>query len=138
MIDDLRIASPCGERWERMRGDARSRVCDRCELRVYNLVEFSREEIQELIVRTEGRLCARIYRRRDGRIMTRDCGVRRMSWAVKVAALAIGMLLPLVGTLVSASGREMLLSLLPEPVAKQLDPPTPTPVEVTGIICPRG
>lgn len=132
MLDDIRIASPCGERWERMRGDARSRTCDRCELRVYNLVEFSREEIQDLIFKTDGRLCARIYRRRDGRIMTRDCGVRRVPLHVKMAAFAVGMMMPLVMTLAHEEGRAMLMGLLPEPVAEQI-----MPVPTMGSTIPR-
>ena len=74
-IDRLRIASPCPVGWEKMSGDDRVRFCDQCSLHVYNLAELTRAEAEKLIANTEGRICARLFRRADGTIITKDCPV---------------------------------------------------------------
>jgi len=97
-LERIRIASPCPVSWERMTGDDRVRFCDECNLHVYNLAEMTRAEAATLIASTEGRLCARIYRRADGTIITRDCPVglcairrrvARTSTAVFAAVMAL-------------------------------------------------
>ncbi len=72
-LEDVRIASPCKASWRKMKGDDRVRNCAKCELNVYNISEMSREEAAELIANTEGRLCIRLWRRRDGTVITKDC-----------------------------------------------------------------
>ncbi|HEX7139783.1 MAG TPA: carboxypeptidase-like regulatory domain-containing protein [Vicinamibacterales bacterium] len=78
-IDGLRIASPCSASWERMESDERVRHCAVCSLNVYNFAQMTRDEVQAL-VRSEGRVCARLYRRADGTVLTRDCprGLREL------------------------------------------------------------
>jgi hypothetical protein len=34
---------------------------------------MTREQVKSLIASTEGRICARLYRRADGKVLTRDC-----------------------------------------------------------------
>jgi hypothetical protein len=75
MLDDIRVATPCPASWANMPGDARRRFCDQCRLHVYNLSAMSRAQAEELIRSTEGRLCVRLYRRRDGTVITQDCPV---------------------------------------------------------------
>jgi hypothetical protein len=58
-----------------MIGGDRARFCGQCELNVYNLSAMSTLEAESLIARTEGRLCVRYYRRKDGSIITQDCPV---------------------------------------------------------------
>ncbi len=72
-LEDVRIASPCKASWRKMKGDDRVRNCAKCELNVYNISEMTREEAAELIANTEGRLCIRLWRRRDGTVITKDC-----------------------------------------------------------------
>ena len=74
-IDRMRIATPCPISWEQMIGDHRVRFCDHCQLNVYNISELSRAEAEKLIASTEGRLCARSFRRADGTVLTKDCPV---------------------------------------------------------------
>ena len=74
-IDRLRIATPCPISWEQMTGDNRVRFCNHCQLNVYNLSALSRVEAEELIASTEGRLCARLFRRADGTVLTENCPV---------------------------------------------------------------
>src|SRR5436305_97227 len=58
-----------------MIGNQRVRFCGQCQLNVYNLSSMSRREAESLISQTEGRLCVRFYRRKDGSIITQDCPV---------------------------------------------------------------
>ncbi len=74
-LNDVRVASPCPAEWDGMIGTDRVRFCGQCELSVYNLSSMSRREAESWIARTEGRLCVRFYRRKDGSIITQDCPV---------------------------------------------------------------
>lgn len=88
-LQTLQIASPCYERWDNMKGDARTRHCASCKLNVYNVREMTTAEVEALLQRTNGRLCVRLYRRWDGTVLMRDCpvGVKRARVRM-VAALA--------------------------------------------------
>jgi len=97
-LGSLRIAAPCEAGWEGMAGDERVRHCTLCSLNVYNFAEMTRDEVRDLLVRTEGRVCARLYRRADGTVLTRDCptGLRALRRrASRVAAAVIAALLSL-------------------------------------------
>ena len=73
LLNRLSVASPCSADWDSMAGDGRVRFCGQCDLHVYNVSEMSRGEAVALITKTEGRLCARFYRRADGTVLTKDC-----------------------------------------------------------------
>ncbi len=73
LMERLTIPSPCTVPWDSMHGDDRTRFCDQCALTVYNLAAMTKEEAGQLIRAKEGRLCARIFRRTDGTILTSDC-----------------------------------------------------------------
>jgi hypothetical protein len=72
-LSRMRVASPCPANWETMEGDERVRFCRLCDLHVYNVSELTRAEAESLVARTEGRLCARLHRRADGTVLTKDC-----------------------------------------------------------------
>src|SRR5258707_11139447 len=98
-LRNVKVANPCPADWDRMIGDERARFCGQCELNVYNLSAMSTLEAESLIARTEGRLCVRYYRRRDGSIITEDCpvGLRRLQQRAArikraVASLVLGFL----------------------------------------------
>src|SRR6266571_2563781 len=74
-LNNVQVATPCPAEWEVMIGTERVRFCGQCQLNVYDLSSMSRREAESLIARTEGRLCVRFYRRRDGSIITQDCPV---------------------------------------------------------------
>lgn len=73
LLSRMRVASPCPANWEAMEGDERVRFCRLCDLHVYNVSELTRSEAESLVARTGGRLCARLYRRADGTVLTKDC-----------------------------------------------------------------
>lgn len=90
-IDQMRIATPCPIAWEQMTGDERVRFCAHCQLNVYNISELSRTETERLVASTEGRLCARLFRRADGTVLTKDCpvGIRALRRRVAKRTAAI-------------------------------------------------
>lgn len=71
-----------------MAGDERVRRCGRCSLRVYNLAALSEAEGQRLIAEMEGRVWARLYRRADGTVLTRDCPGAPASTGRRIAMAA--------------------------------------------------
>ena len=97
-LDNIRVAAPCSADWDSMFGNERVRLCEQCHLNVYNLSAMSRVEADRLINQTEGRLCVRFYRRRDGSIITQNCPVglraikRRLS---RVATAVVSFILSL-------------------------------------------
>ena len=74
-LDNIRIASPCSANWDEMFGDDRKRFCGECKLNVYNLSNMNRQDAENLIINSEGRLCVRFFRRADGTILTQNCPV---------------------------------------------------------------
>jgi uncharacterized surface anchored protein len=71
-----------------MGGDERVRFCDHCQLNVYNLSSLNKAAAEALLVSTEGRLCARLYRRSDGTVLTSDCPVGVRALRRKIARTA--------------------------------------------------
>lgn len=74
-MNDMQIAAPCDVGFENMQGDDRVRFCTSCKMNVYNIGEMSAEEAQNLIENTEGRLCLRLYQRKDGTVITDNCPI---------------------------------------------------------------
>jgi TonB family protein len=74
-LRNIRVAAPCNAEWKWMYGNDRVRFCGQCSLNVYNLSAMTTEEAEDLIRRSEERLCVRFYRRRDGTILTENCPV---------------------------------------------------------------
>lgn len=108
LLERVRIASPCPANWEQMSGDERVRFCGACNLHVYNISQMSRREAMSLIRNTEGRICAKIYRRADGTVLTRDCpvGLRAIRRRVARLATAVAVLVTTVcGNVFAVSGR---------------------------------
>jgi hypothetical protein len=75
ILNNLRIASPCPASWETMQGDQRVRFCDSCSKHVYDIANLKAEAALALIQESEGHLCVRLYRRKDGTVLTADCPV---------------------------------------------------------------
>jgi hypothetical protein len=90
----IRTATPCPKKWADMRGDAVKRFCDDCQLNVYDVSQLTTLEAYSLLKLSEGRVCARIYTRADGTVLTRDCptGLRRARQRALRGALALGAL----------------------------------------------
>ena len=87
-LSHVKVAVPCSADWDNMFGDNRKRFCNQCNLNVYNLSGMSRTEAEDLIRRSEGRLCVRFYRRSDGTIITENCPVGLAAIKRKVSRIA--------------------------------------------------
>lgn len=130
-LESIKVASPCSADWEAMVGNNRQRFCGQCKLNVYNLSGMTRQEAENLLMNSEGRLCARFFRRTDGTIITQDCPVgwqairQRMSkvWTAVASVLitAVGSIgvtsyLSQADTLVSETNGPVMISPQNQPV----------------------
>jgi hypothetical protein len=100
LLQRIQIAAPCHERWEDMTGDERTRHCASCNLDVHNIAGMTEADAEALLGTafnddgsSKGRLCARIYRRADGTVLTANCPIglaalraKARRGAVRVAA----------------------------------------------------
>lgn len=108
-LPELKIASPCPARWEDMRGDDKRRFCESCGKHVHNFAAMREEEIAALL---DGRpICAQLYRRPDGTVLTADCPIgirlartRLGRLALRAAAASIALL----STAVAALGSRQI------------------------------
>ena len=115
-LDDIRIASPCSSDWDQMYGDERRRFCAECKLNVYNLSGMTRDEAEQLVMNSEGRLCVRFYRRKDGTILTQDCPVGWKAVKKRAARVAVALSSILAGFFAGAFSLKALdagISMLP-------------------------
>ena len=98
MLDRVSIAAPCPADWDRMPGTDQVGHCRQCNKNVYNLSAMTRRQAEALLREKEGQLCARLYRRADGTILTENCPVglraigRRMSLVAGAAMSAVAAL----------------------------------------------
>jgi hypothetical protein len=74
-LDKIKVAAPCTADWRLMYGNERVRFCGQCSQYVYNLSAMTKEQAEDLILRHEGRLCVRFYKRKDGTIISNNCPV---------------------------------------------------------------
>ena len=77
VLDAITIPVTCPVSWDDMHGDRRTRFCDKCSQNVHDVSELTRSEAVQLLTGGCELPCLRIYRRRDGRVMTADCATRR-------------------------------------------------------------
>ncbi len=123
--------------------------CPRCASFTYDVTGLSDEEVRRLVLETEGRVLTRLVARRDGRVMSVDCGHGTVAppsrWPVVLAVVLLGGLVS-VGVNRALAGRlrgseaelvtqkpvEQVLApvVVPEPVVPPPvveSPPTVTP-----------
>jgi hypothetical protein len=84
-LKTISVAAPCSADWEKMIGDEKVRFCKECKLNVYNLSALTEMQAEDLIRKTEGRLCVRYFRRADGTVLTQNCPVGLQAIKKKVA-----------------------------------------------------
>jgi hypothetical protein len=87
-VNTLRIATPCPMSWDQMAGDDRARHCLKCGLDVFSISEMTSMQVAELVRRTDGRFCAKLYRRSDGTVLTKDCPVGVRTRRQRIARMA--------------------------------------------------
>ena len=139
-IDHLRIATPCPMGWAQMTGDDRVRFCDQCQLNVYNIAELSRTEVEKLIASSEGRICARLYRRADGTVITRDCpiGLRALRLRVSKRVAAVFAAMVSFGSIVfGQQSSTKKTECVPQTRITRTNAPTPGGQVVSGTVMDR-
>jgi hypothetical protein len=103
---EMHIAKPCNQSWAAMAGDDRVRHCGVCRKNVFNIAEMTAAEVEALIRETNGRFCARLYRRADGGVMTKDCpkGLAKVRRKRAFALAQVGVTMLLAGSLSGCMG----------------------------------
>lgn len=115
-LDNIRVASPCSADWNQMYGNERRRFCAECKLNVYNLSEMTRDEAENFLIASEGRVCVRYFRRADGTVLTKNCpvGWRAVKQRVsRTAAAAFSVMIGFVSGLFIVKGVDSTISMIP-------------------------
>lgn len=111
LLTTVRIASPCPMKWSDLQGDEKRRYCGQCRLHVHNLAALTTDDAVALLWGAGAeRVCARVFYRLDGTVMTKDCpsawsvgvsqAVRHVGAAVNVTSAAgLGLVLVAVAAL---------------------------------------
>jgi len=89
-----------------MRGNDRIRFCKECNLNVYNFSAMTLVEIEDLTLHREGRLCARLYQRSDGKVLTKNCPVGFRASLVRATGFASATLSTLLSIIPATSGAQ--------------------------------
>src|SRR5262245_43588351 len=85
-LSRLRISSPCTASWDGMTGDQTRRHCAQCDRQVFDFAHMTPRQIEARIEATGGRLCARITRANDGRMVTLPPPEPPFDWAGRRAS----------------------------------------------------
>lgn len=144
LLDRVRIASPCSANWDAMYGNDRRRFCADCGLNVYNLTAMSKAEAESLLLNAEGRVCVRVYRRRDGSVITSDCPVgfaamrRKAVRFVSAGASVVFSLLTGLGMARFLEGSSIDLFNRPVPQRKEREEPKLPKISFGGAVSNLG
>jgi len=112
MLDRVTIAAPCPADWDQMPGTDQVRHCTQCNRNVYNLSSMTRREAEALLRETEGQICARLYRRADGTILTGNCPAGLRTIGRRISRVA-GATMSAVATLSSATAAQFPMFPIP-------------------------
>lgn len=130
-LDRVTIAAPCPADWDSMPGTDQVRHCGQCNMNVYNLSAMTRLQAEALLRETEGRLCARLYRRADGTIFTESCppGLRAIGRRISRVA---GAAMSAVATLSSATAAQFPMFPIPAALIEARSSVTGVVKDATG------
>ena len=77
VLEAITIPTHCPIPWDGMRGNDRTRHCSKCNEAVHDVSALTTLEVVALLSGQGRPPCLRLYRRRDGRVMTADCPASR-------------------------------------------------------------
>jgi hypothetical protein len=127
ILREITIPTPCPMDWNRMRGDDRVRHCTACGKHVYNFTAMTSEEAVSLIRAQGGKLCAQIYRRPDGTLVSSDCPPEPQPtpghWQFNIRSL-----MAVIAGFAALFGITKLFSSVEPPITIPAPPPTATPL----------
>lgn len=116
LLARVRVAAPCPADWDGMVGDARVRHCALCDKKVFELRQMTAVEAMDLLASNDS-ICARLYRRRDGTIITSDCEVGRKKRRRKIGLALAGA--------AAVTGASMMPSAPPAPMLPPVEARVP-------------
>jgi hypothetical protein len=147
LLQRVRVASPCKERWDDMVGDERVRFCGRCEKNVYDLSALTSEQAEALLRERGESMCVRFFRRSDGTILTSDCPVgqrkrfwRRAATTVVATGLAAAGIAALAGAVAVQGGIEPIageMTIEPYEELGGAPPPSEATIQIPDAPPPR-
>jgi FOG: Ankyrin repeat len=137
-LKDFEVTNPCGEDWEKMRGDDRVRFCSHCNLNVNNLSAMTHKEALKLIRESEGRLCVRYVKNPKTNAPVFADKLYQIARRARIAAGILGASLSL-SVLSYAQGGIARVNLSEEPQKSSLkksfkDETESAPGKVSGVI----
>lgn len=89
----FKVASPCNESWQIMKGDGGVRFCGSCKQNVYDSSKMTLAEVESMVNSASG-ACMKLYQRKDGTILTKDCsvGLKKKRRKQKIVGLGLAAL----------------------------------------------
>lgn len=100
LLRRLKIVSTCDASWDEMQGSQAVRRCALCDKDVFNLEAMTMAEVDAMVRSVDGAACARLRRRRDGKVVTVECqyAEREQRLRRRNAHLAVVVVAVLAGT----------------------------------------
>ena len=141
LLERLTVKTPCREVWARMDGDDKVRHCRVCDRQVFNTLAMTTAELEAMIAPlADGqRVCARLYQRPDGTLVTADCAdarAARRALARTVAGVGAAVAASLAGVIALWPERgdrgAVPVSALPAPAPRVVHLPPPPEAVMPG------
>jgi len=134
ILGRIKIASPCSADWNEMYGDDKRRFCGQCRLNVYYLPGMPSNEVEDLLLGSEGRVCVRLYERFDGTLITENCPVGLASARIRARRIATAVVSLVATFLIGIGAGRLVNGPAPEsPAIFTPSPPAPKKDEGTKI-----
>ncbi|MEM6567937.1 MAG: hypothetical protein AAF957_05975 [Planctomycetota bacterium] len=133
---ELKVQTPCEKRWAELKGEGSERWCEQCSLHVVDGASLTRAEARDLVTGADERVCMRLVRDADGRVLhADDPPARRGAAAALRAGLAVaaGMLAACWDTATPPDEGGAV-----DPIDDSTDGPkedTERPIEIMGDVC---
>jgi hypothetical protein len=89
-LNNITIPAPCTADWDSMIGNDQVRFCEHCSLDVHNLSLLTRNQAQQLVTRSKGRLCIRYHHDSTGRQITLPVAQKLHRIGRRVSRIAAG------------------------------------------------
>jgi hypothetical protein len=96
-IKNFKNSASCGSSWENMSGTDCIRLCDKCQLFVYDFKDKEKSEVDATVFRREGKENASFWKRIDGTFMTTNCPIGAKKRIRTLSVLVLASALPIFG-----------------------------------------
>jgi hypothetical protein len=136
-LDRVSIAAPCSADWDSMPGTDRVRHCSQCNKNVYNLSAMTRRQAETLLRESEGRLCARLYRRADGSVITENCPVGLRAVGRRISRVVGAAMSAMMAFSSTASAQSPLIQINPAQTRQSTFSISGDVIDITGVAVPN-